>query len=108
MWLYTKDGFYSVVHDQYCKTDEVMIRARKRIDLENLSKHNIKGEIIKIDHADYRYRMPVKRQSWSSYLSAYTENLEYSNFKNTLSHKDKSRHDAYFKCWDAMYTFQNS
>jgi hypothetical protein len=28
MWLFTKNGYYSIVQDDYCKDDEVVIRAR--------------------------------------------------------------------------------
>jgi len=108
MWIYTTDGFYSVVHDRYCEPDELMIRARKREDLERLNAYNIKGDIIELPHADYRYRIPVKRAIWSKYLTQYAQNLRYNNFKNTLPPQDHSRHEAYYKCWEAMYTFQRS
>jgi len=103
MWLFTTDGFYSVVHDKYCKPDELMVRARKREDLENLFAHKITGEILEIGHADYRFRMAVKRKIWSKYLAGYANKMAYSNFKGTLPLNDHARHDAYFKCWSAMY-----
>lgn len=28
MWLFTKNGYYSIVQDDYCHHDEVVIRAR--------------------------------------------------------------------------------
>ena len=51
MWLYTKLGFFSIVHKPPCKKDELLVRAMCREDLEALSKKlsptsDFKGEII--------------------------------------------------------------
>ena len=59
MWLYTKLGFFSIVHKPSCKKDELLVRTRCREDLEALSKKlsqtsNFKGVIIEsTDYSDY-------------------------------------------------------
>jgi hypothetical protein len=83
-----------------------MIRARQRVDLENLAQHGITGDILEIPHADYRYRVSVSRKDWAGYLSTYATDMRYSNFKNTLPHDDHDRHDAYFRCWSVMNNWQ--
>ena len=55
MWLFTRDGFYSAVHDDYCSPGELMIRARAKEDIERmLAKLKIDdAEILVIKNADY-------------------------------------------------------
>ena len=61
MWIFTKDGFYSVIKDKYCTEGELMVRARLRIDLERLlAKLDSDAEILVIKQADYRYRVKLK------------------------------------------------
>jgi mRNA-degrading endonuclease RelE of RelBE toxin-antitoxin system len=48
MWLYLKTGFYSVVKKTPCKEDELLVRARSKIDLDRLqevlkTKYKFKG-----------------------------------------------------------------
>ena len=107
MWIFTTDGFYSVVQDGFCKPDEVVVRARIRQDLENiLDNFEPEVEIIEIQAADYRYRMIVPKQLWARYLMNSVKKINYSNFKNQLDHGDDKRHQAYFRCWAAMNQFQ--
>jgi len=110
MWIFTKHGYYSIVHDKYCKENEVMIRSRCKDDLiKFMDAVSITGKIIEIGHADYAYRLPVKRDILSNYLSNYAlKDLTYPNFKNTIPKDERARHDAYFKCWSALHQFQNS
>jgi hypothetical protein len=108
MWLFTTDGYYSIVHDKHCKDDELMVRARCREDLERLKKRlKTSGDIIKLEHADYRYRLSISREKVIQYLSRYVSKLKYSNYKNTLPTTERDRHDAYFKCWKALNDYQH-
>ena len=67
MWLYTKLGFFSIVHKLPCKKDELLVRTRCREDLQALSKKlsqtsDFKGAIIESTDSDYAYRMVVPRK----------------------------------------------
>lgn len=107
MWLFTRDGFYSVVHDDYCNEGELMIRARVIEDLERLlGKLAIAAEILVINNADYRYRVKLKSGQWTKYVAAEAASIDYPNFKNILSTDEYERASAYMKCWEAMYLFQ--
>lgn len=107
MWIFTKEGFFSVVQDDYCKEDELMVRARVKGDLERL-KEKITTEpgIITLGHADYLYRMPVLREDWASYLHGAAMELDYSNVKGTICEKNKNRQIAYFGVWSSMTDLQ--
>ena len=106
MWIASKFGFYSIV----CKDDdEFHIRARLRVDLENLLvATNIDEKIHQSDRADYRYRLVVGSDAVKKVFSILCESINYPNFKNqiaeTPSQEDKL--DAYHDIWSVMYQEQ--
>ena len=111
MWLYTKLGFFSIVHKPPCKKDELLVRTRCRQDLEALSKKlsqttDFKGGIIESKDSDYVCRMVVPRSVLAPFIADLMKTLDYANFKGTIPYNDRLRQDAYFKCWDAMYEWQ--
>ena len=111
MWLYTTQGFYSIVHKPPCKKDELLVRARCKEDIEKLGtllrdKLKFNGKIIESPKADYAYRMIVPRETWASFMASTAMELDYGNFKDTIPIKDHLRHDAYFDCWKVMYDWQ--
>ena len=111
MWLYLKTGFYSIVHKPPCKEDELLVRVRSKVDIEKLqkqlkTKYQFDGEIIDSPQADYAYRMIVPREIFASFIANAAMELDYDNFKNTIRGKDYQRHDAYMRCWEAMYEWQ--
>jgi hypothetical protein len=111
MWLYTKLGFFSIVHKPPCKKDELLVRTRCREDIEVLSEKlsqtsDFKGTIIESPNSDYAYRMVVPRSILAPFMAGLMEELDYGNFKATLPSSDRLRHDAYLKCWRAMSEWQ--
>jgi hypothetical protein len=111
MWLYLKDGFYSIVHKPPCQKDELLVRTRSKVDIDKLQKqlkekYQFDGEVMATPKADYSYRMVVPRNIIAAFLSAAVMELDYDNFKNTIQGKDYRRHDAYMICWEAMYEWQ--
>lgn len=81
-------------------------------DLEALSKRlsqtsDFKGTIIESNDSDYNYRMVVPRSILAPFMAGLIEELDYGNFKATLPHSDRRRHDAYYKCWKAMDEWQD-
>ena len=110
MWLFTTDGFYSAVNDDYCNKGEIMVRARVIDDLERLlGKLDINADILVIRNADYRYRVKLTYQQWADYVASEAASIDYPNFKNAIITKDEyDRASAYMKCWEAMYQFQEA
>ena len=111
MWLYLRTGFYSVVHKAPCKKDELLVRARAREDIDSLRKllkdrYKYEGEVIDSPNADYAYRMVVPREAFALFILNAAIEVRYDNFKNTIRSKDYKRHDAYMRCWEAMYEWQ--
>ena len=110
MWLFTRDGFYSAVHDDYCSPGELMIRARVIEDLERLLKRLEidDADILVIKNADYRYRVKLSPEQWAGYVAAEAAGIDYANFKNSVAADDPERSSAYMKIWEAMYLFQEA
>mgnify|MGYP000856178856 CR=1 FL=1 len=113
MWLYLKTGFYSVVHKEPCKKEELLIRARAWEDIDALrqvlkDRYSFEGVVIDTPEADYAYRMVVPRQTFALFILNAAVAVRYDNFKNTISINDHPRHNAYMRCWKAMYEWQKN
>jgi hypothetical protein len=39
-------------------------------------------------------------------MSGLMEEFDYGNFKATIPHSDRLRHEAYYKCWKVMDEWQ--
>lgn len=107
LWIFTSDGFYSSRQDQWCKEDEVMVRARIYEDLltlaDQLGMEN--PSIIRIPKGDYLYRMKVKQDDWTMYCAhASLNHLPDEGIKDT---DDFDRYMAYLRIWEIMCTLQN-
>ena len=112
MWIFTKDGFFSAVFDKYCKHDELMIRSRCKDDLTRLAKklhgYSDESEILRIKHADYRYRMKITKSNWADYLVNCAHDIDYANVKNNiLPTDDDLRQEAYYHVWTVLYQWQS-
>ena len=100
MWLFTTDGFFSVV-SKGCRPDQLMVRARVKADLKRAFP---KAKIATSKATDYRYRTVVTRKALVALLARTVEKLAYANFKDTV--KEDARHVAYMRVWNAMFALQ--
>lgn len=114
MWLFTKDGFFSAAQDDYCSANEVMIRARAKQDLvrmlkalRSISRRDIpkNSAILKLDYADYRYRVKLKKALWALYCKHAAYTIDYSTVKDNIC-PDKDRKPFYYQIWNALWTWQ--
>jgi hypothetical protein len=110
MWVFTREGFFSVVHDIYCEPDEVMVLARKMEDIESLAGklEGGTGLVLEFAHADYRYRMAVKKIAWAEYLRRCAMDIDYDNYKNLIDPEDLGRLETYSSCWKALKKWQDT
>jgi hypothetical protein len=108
MWVFTKDGFFSVVRDRFTKRGHIMVRARCRDDLERLAERiRVEAEILELGRADYRFRMQIPNKRWGHYLRQAGEAIDYPNFKHTVRVSDPRRLKAYMGCWSALRRWQD-
>jgi hypothetical protein len=102
MWVFTKDGFFSVVQKPaQKKTDMITIRARARKDLITfLKKSGLPADqLILGGGSDYEYRVEVSKSIWARYLTNEIDNLDYSNFKHEVEAVDSERAKIYLRVW---------
>ncbi len=101
MWLMTKHGFYSIVRKQ---EDVYHVRAREQKDLENLVQGVPlpRATIVESDYTDYRFRIIVKKEHVLAVLRFLGDNLDYSNFKNTIDRMPDQKRKPYHEVWRVM------
>jgi hypothetical protein len=85
MWLFTRDGFYSLTRSAD-EPDKLQVRARVRRDLENLhSLTSLTGPILETPDADYHWRWIVTPAEAEVITRRLAQNIDYSNFKGTVA-----------------------
>jgi len=111
MWLYTRQGFYSVV-EHFKKPDTLVVRARLREDIKRFNlfcKRVARLKKVKrykrTPKADYRYRVEISREDFMTVMTMLIWDLTYHNFKGEV-HGNRDRDNAYMECWSAMYGLQ--
>ena len=109
MWLATKQGFYSIVKDN--KSSDYIVRARSRVDLQNLKKlvESISDRgIITTRESDYMFRIFVNQQELFEITLSLSIEIDYHNFKDkvkdTPTQKDKVGY--YSEIWGTMFDYQ--
>jgi len=108
MWTLTNFGAFSAVTrdvKDIKNSDErvLQIRARRAEHLRELKRRYMPdaGEIVRLVHRDYEFRIYCTRDEWSLALARMAQDIDYGNFKNSV--KDKDLHDAYMRVWSALY-----
>jgi hypothetical protein len=115
MYLFTKDGFYSVVcgrqgdgsKTQPIDPEVIQIRARVKSHLENLATKfpNLvkRNSIRETTDTDHRFRIIVPRKTWLQIMDQLASGIDYDNFKTDLAHHTgvtgRSYLDALHQVW---------
>jgi len=107
MWLFTVDGFYSIV--QKPGETGLQIRARSRDDLVRLRGNYLPEltEPIETRDGDYRYRAFATHEQLADALSAIALDIHYSNFKSEVGEQlGWEREALYHEVWQCMLPLQ--
>jgi hypothetical protein len=102
MWVFTKQGFYSVVQDRYDPA-VLLVRARVRGDIERLWPT---AKVVEDEGADYAYRARLSRAAVSRTLAQAIKEIDYENYKSSI--KDHRRTPWYLMVWDSMLRMQDA
>src|SRR4051794_33248161 len=101
MWLFTTQGFYSVVEDRE-DSDRVLLRSRAKQDLEALKEQIPKLQIqetLEPAH-DYGWRAFVTRDQWCEAVAQLAGAIDYDYFKNAVAAEQGQEHaDLYMPVW---------
>ncbi len=85
MWVFTRQGFFSVVRDRTRPTFR-WVRTRDRAHLELLKRQfKLKAKIVDTPDADYPFRILLHRQVFEAIFSTLAENINYPNFKGSVA-----------------------
>ena len=70
MWILTKDGTFKAYQDLTCKSDEVVVSATSRTELQKmLTKQNMtQAGIHPNDVRTYGYQTKMTKPEWSDYV----------------------------------------
>lgn len=104
MWLFTTNGFISIVeHD----ADHLVVRARDSFSLLPLvQSYNV--EIRRTPSADYPYRIFLSKDQFKNYLHNQAGLINYKNFKSEVAiTRGKKFSDALLKVWSAMHLVED-
>jgi hypothetical protein len=100
MWLSFNKCFLSIVHKD-CKPDELLVRARRKGDIEKIFSAAIAK---RTQGTDYAYRAVVKRIDVANALRDQVMAIDYDNFKDSV--RDDALHRAYSSVWSIMGKLQ--
>ena len=93
-------GFISIVQHRE-QVDLMIVRARCAAHLQALFPGT---EVLETKNTDYRFRAFVHRNVVKSVLAAAIDELDYSNFKDSIA--DAQYHDAAMRVWEVMHVIQ--
>jgi hypothetical protein len=100
MWIFTTDGFISVVAHRE-RPEQLLVRARRSEHIRSVF-HDV--EIECTPHADYRYRSVVPRALFLGRMLGALACIDYDNFKAAIP--DADYHDAATEVWGTMHKLQ--
>lgn len=102
MWVFTKNGFFSIVQD---KDDEnyLIVRSRVKGDIENYFDPN---QVQEDAGSDYRYRIRLHREVVNTWLYEVVDHIDYTNYKAAVNMVDKRRSEYYGMVWAIMADMQ--
>ncbi|MDZ7579039.1 MAG: hypothetical protein U5R30_00015 [Deltaproteobacteria bacterium] len=112
MWVFTREGFFSVVWDKTCRPDQLAVRSQSKEDIchlvKRLSGYCDEGQITETFGTAYRYRVNITKQAWSAYLADCALQVDYPSVKEAIvSVDDRLRQEAYYQIWEALYRWRS-
>ena len=73
MWVFTREGFFSVVWDKTCRADELAVRSQSNEDIcrlvKRLSGYCDEEQITENFGTAYRYSIKITKQAWKGEIS---------------------------------------
>ena len=102
MWIVLNKSFLSIVKNRN-NENQLLVRARVKGDIEKVFED---ADVFEDENADYKYRSYISRENVANVISNELLNIEYDNFKNSVSKNDTHRVSAYMNVWNALYKIQ--
>lgn len=108
MWIFLNNAFLSVVAPPGLPPDSVLVRARRKGDIERaFAPLASVGHLVKqTPHRDYAFRAEVPRSMFADVMAHHARSISYGNFKSSI--RDARLHDAASRVWGVMATLQET
>ena len=102
MWIFLPNSMLSIVQKPGdAEAGTLTVRARIAGDIERVFPD---AKVIEGGGTDYRFRATINRELVAQAMHDAVMNVNWSNFKGAV--KDRKRHDAYLRAWQAMFSLQ--
>lgn len=102
MWIYTSNGFVSVVKPaDHTQDNTLVVRSRQKQDILQLFPY---AEIVETPMRDYAFRTFLPAETVAEVITKQILAIRYDNFKNTVA--DSRRHYIYGRIWAATRELQ--
>ena len=103
MWVFLNNSFLSIVENRNNK-EELLVRSRVREDIDKIFPDS---NIFEMENSDYKYRSYIKKIEVSEKIREIVTNINYDNFKNSISKSEDQRHSSYLNVWNEMRKLQS-
>ena len=103
MWVFLNNSFLSIVENRNNK-EELLVRSRVRGDIDKIFPDS---NIFEMENSDYKYRSYIKKIEVSEKIREIITNINYDNFKNSISKSEDQRHSSYLNVWNEMRKLQS-
>tara|TARA_B100000242_G_C42970022_1_gene450066 strand:+ start:308 stop:619 length:312 start_codon:yes stop_codon:yes gene_type:complete len=103
MWVFLNNSFLSIVENRNNK-EELLVRSRVRGDIDKIFPDS---NIFEMENSDYKYRSYIKKIEVSEKIREIVTNINYDNFKNSISKSEDQRHSSYLNVWNEMRKLQS-
>ena len=103
MWVFLNNSFLSIVENRNNK-EELLVRSRVRGDIDKIFPDS---NIFEMENSDYKYRSYIKKVEVSEKIREIVTNINYDNFKNSISKSEDQRHSSYLNVWNEMRKIQS-
>ena len=103
MWVFLNNSFLSIVENRNNK-EELLVRSRVRGDIDKIFPDS---NIFEMENSDYKYRSYIKKIEVSEKIREIVANINYDNFKNSISKFEDQRHSSYLNVWNEMRKLQS-
>ena len=111
VWICHNKGLFSIVNyvdqnDRHKETGEVLLRARSKEHIPEVFP-KYASKMRHTPYNDYAYRVRIDKDSLSSDLAALVSDIDYPNFKASVSDRDLLR--IYSNFWsDSFHQFDRT
>ena len=102
MWIVLNDSYLSIVAVEG-EPSIKLVRARLQDDIKNVFPN---AEVLVTEERDYLFRAYIPTKTVSEVIAKRINEIDYTNFKDSVKSSDYERKLAYSRIWGIMFDLQ--